>query len=835
MKKIIILLILLSLYMNNYAVYADEIQEVNFKEQKQEVLSSKTKQKYQNLCKDAEKFYQEKNYQKAKIVIEKAIALAPSLDEAYALQSNILLDNNKLEEAKVLAEKALNINPNNYKANYSIAFYYDEKDKNYIKAIGYYDKVLNVNHNHYASLIRKLWIYNNYFKNYNQVIELATSAISVNPKSAHIYFERSFAYKNKEQYKEALADINNAISLDPKNIKYQAEKAIIYADMNDAASALKMINPLIKKYPNNIELYLKRLYIYSHINASKTLIMKDLQLCEKFVNNDEDSLNNLISYYLKFDNYDKVIELSERIIALNPNNTKALTSYIIAELHFQNYSKALELLNNIPSEYRSQFPNYDFSMANVKLGLAGYDNKELINEAINYLNKSIEKNKNNHLSYGLRGLAYLFLGNYKDAYKDFVKSDKIKSNYYYILNILITKDIATYNNARVLNGGVRVWGVPEYMNEDEYDNTTWDKLADLKPNDVVVRINQSNSGYERNNDFIYSTIKLIKQRNCGIGKVYSLHMDDKHYGNTTKIVVSPYIDATYNIAQQISNDDYNLVLANQYYLLLRNYAYSMDGKNNINEEDINNFFDSLVDISEKDAFNMIMDLYKAFNYTDKELAYHFYIGLVNYIKMNLNSNLKNEYRQILKDSYLKMAEILMDDGNINKAIELYEEAIKYGYSKFDVYKSIALSYMDYNNHFKIIEYATKALSIKADGQLYACRGLARYKLKDYSSAILDLTKAVSYKEYAKIAYSLRADIYFEQERYQLAYSDYLKASTYEKTNPSYIYNAGICLYNQGKKLEAIKFLEQAKNISQKQGNSDMYRECVKLINKIKGY
>ena len=85
------------------------------------------------------------------------------------------------------------------------------------------------------------------------------------------------------------------------------------------------------------------------------------------------------------------------------------------------------------------------------------------------------------------------------------------------------------------------------------------------------------------------------------------------------------------------------------------------------------------------------------------------------------------------------------------------------------------------------------------------------------------------------AYWERAQVLFDQRKYAIALNDYIKYSSMNKDSAAAQYNAGICLYNTGKKQAAIPYIERAKNIAQRVGDKELYNKCVNMINNMKGY
>ena len=106
---------------------------------------------------------------------------------------------------------------------------------------------------------------------------------------------------------------------------------------------------------------------------------------------------------------------------------------------------------------------------------------------------------------------------------------------------------------------------------------------------------------------------------------------------------------------------------------------------------------------------------------------------------------------------------------------------------------------------------------------------------EFDGAVADYNKAIIYNKNLKLAYWERAQILFEQRKYSVAFNDYVKYSTFDKNDAGAQYNAGICLYNIGKKQAALPYLNKAKSLAQSSGNTELYNKSINVINEIKGY
>lgn len=202
--------------------------------------------------------------------------------------------------------------------------------------------------------------------------------------------------------------------------------------------------------------------------------------------------------------------------------------------------------------------------------------------------------------------------------------------------------------------------------------------------------------------------------------------------------------------------------------------------------------------------------------------------------INFGSPKKDLYR-ILALWYIEKGDAEYNIGDVESAIYCYNQATAYDYPKFEVYKHIGDIYFQEKKWFDATSYYTKALSTNKNAEVYFRRAYAYSEMNDNSSAMADYTKCISLNKNYSEAYWNRANIYFNRRKWGLAYSDYSKYASLNKNEPSAIYNMAICMLNQGNKKAAYPLFAKAKGMYQRERNSDGYNSCVMYMNRINGY
>lgn len=853
MKKILITCMLISMSATvPFACAEDSAQTLKDETvqsvDKEQSINKFDRAKYDKLCNEAKVLIEKKKYSQAEGVLQKAIALNPDLDMAYAQKARIYNKQKKYKEARIEAQKALKINDKNKEANIAMGQVLSNIDKDYQNALNYFNKVLEMQSNDVIALCNIAHTYGK-MSEYKKAIEYFTKALSDTTTDdlikQDIYKSRALLYFIIGENDLADKDIDIAIKLNSKDYEAYSIKGKILANKGKTLDAIKYSDKAIKlsKGANKAGLYLDRIYVYQKMGRSYYSIKDDFQLAEKYAGNDTFYLNMLARNLIDFEKNDEACRIYKKILEIDSSDHAATLNLVAALLNMKNYSQAKTVLedfkknnSNLVDTDERYKKNYYTNIAMAKFGMAQLNNKELINEAVKDLKTADNAKKDYFLANG-----YFILGDYKNAFEYYKR--KIEANNSYGFNetykLLMLKKLASYDG---YDKKTRSWAVPDWFsNYTEKIDLDWNMIANEIKNDPIARVNYANgAGLIEDKNYILSTIQMLRSKNYGVGKVYNLHIDDEAYGNTSRIVAFPYINTLDDKATSISDDDYNLILANQYYLLINNSLMHMPKYYSINETDVSNFFSAIEKIPSKTALDIITDLTDLSlaqwdMFDNKGVSLYFYNEMISYLKSKNLDKSSKEIKEHIKSIYLGMGDYYRKEKGIEEAMHYYNSAIPYGASAFEINKYIGDYYFSEDNYFKAIDYFTKALSAKNDAEIYLKRGYSKSKLKDYDGALYDYNKAIGYNKNLKLAYWERAQILFKQKKFSTALNDYLKYSSFDKKDASAQYNAAICLYNTGKKQQALPYLDRAKSLAQSSGETQLYNKSIQLINEIKGY
>ena len=224
-----------------------------------------------------------------------------------------------------------------------------------------------------------------------------------------------------------------------------------------------------------------------------------------------------------------------------------------------------------------------------------------------------------------------------------------------------------------------------------------------------------------------------------------------------------------------------------------------------------------------------------------------------YIKLNKKSLAEEEYQYISSNDayyfgdYAAKAKEANDEGNYQKAIEYYNQAIEIKEYDIDLLRARAWVYLslmkydsalmdfkqvaeitpDYYNYFNVaytldlldsietsIEYYDKSIELKSDYHLaYNNRGYEYFRLKKYKEAIKNYTLSISIKNDYHLSYYNRGIAYNTQKKYNKAIEDYKIAMGLTENSSSIIYDIALAYDKLKNKNDAFYYFNEYLKVS----------------------
>lgn len=430
-------------------------------------LSEQDKIKYEYMYFNANKERMIGNYQMSAGMFLQCTELDPTQPAAFYELANILDLTNQTAEAIIYAQKAVNLNGENYWYRFLYAHLL-QKSNRIDDAVKQYQILIQKNP-HNAELLYNLAGTQLYSGKYEEALKTYNKLETEIGVNEEISLQKQKIYIKLNNIDKAAEEIQKLIKAFPDETKYQGYLADMYLANNMQDKAFEIYQKILEKDPSDAFSHLA-LYEYYRNKGEKDKALSELKLV--FENPDfniDTKMQILLSYYadsekkpeLKQDAYD----LSRLLIKTHPDDAKSYTIY--ADFLYrdkkndgakENYLKAIELDSSkfaIWSQVvfiESDMQDFDGMLKHSKMALDLFPNQALFyffygvaniqkkqyQEAVDYL--SIGKDfvvKNPPL------LAQ-FYANLGDGYyrlKDHINSDKcyekaldIEPNNIYVLN-----------------------------------------------------------------------------------------------------------------------------------------------------------------------------------------------------------------------------------------------------------------------------------------------------------------------------------------------------------------------------------------------------------------
>jgi tetratricopeptide (TPR) repeat protein/S1-C subfamily serine protease len=439
----------------------------------------------------------EREYEAALASFELATETAPNFAPAFFYKSLVLRDLNRLEEALIAIDKAIDIQKNSQQENVNL---YSEKGgilsnlKRYGEAEVAYNQAIQRNPRSSFYNNRGLLYYNQgkpdlAVADYNKAIDLNSNfavaytnrgllyyeegssdlaladwnkAIDLNSNFAGAYNNRGLLYYEEGSSDLALADWNKAIDLNSNFAGAYNNRGLLYYEEGSSDLAVADYNKAIDLNPNLAQAYTNRGLLYYH-QGSPELALTDYNKAIALNPNFAEAYTNRGLLYYNQGSSDLAVADYNKAIDLNPNLAQAYTNRGLLyyhqgspELALTDYNKAISL-------------NPNFALAYTNRGVL-YKDQGKLDLALADLNKAIDLNPNEALAYNNRGALYKDQGKPELALADLNKAIDLNPN----------EALAYYNRGIV------------YYSQGKLDLALADlnKAIDLNPNEALAYYNR---------------------------------------------------------------------------------------------------------------------------------------------------------------------------------------------------------------------------------------------------------------------------------------------------------------------------------------------------------
>jgi tetratricopeptide (TPR) repeat protein len=170
--------------------------------------------------------------------INQFISKDSTIADAYAIRSTLLRRTGKYELAKKDAQKAIRLDPNNYKALTELGTIHVMLKK-FEEALQYYDKSIQVNPYYAPSYTCRGALKVYYLNMTEDGLSDYNVAITLDSKSHSAFYNRGLYYNDRGEYNKAILDFNRSLSILKKQSKVNFDRGIAFANTGKYKMALR--------------------------------------------------------------------------------------------------------------------------------------------------------------------------------------------------------------------------------------------------------------------------------------------------------------------------------------------------------------------------------------------------------------------------------------------------------------------------------------------------------------------------------------------------------------------------------------------------------------------
>jgi len=344
--------------------------------------------------KKAYELHERKNFEETEKLYKKILEIEPNNFGANYLLGTLFAQTKKLQEAKILLRKALQIDPDYADAHYNLGNVLTELEE-IQEAIICFEKAISINPKN-ADANNNL---GNLFKKIGKIMEaenLYKKAIEINPNYANAYNNLGAIFQKYKNFQEAIKFYKKTIELDPNFASAYNNLGIISYEVEEHKNAINYYEEAIKLKPDYAEAYNNLGKVYKELgNFEKTIIC--FENATKYDPNDLVALYNLTEFKNEILNLD--LQTNIKNIINNKNCTKVNLAYGYFLLSFyeknnKNYKKELEyLLEGHKNYFDSQKEKFKIVLdywAKIPFEINQFINSKKLLEVTNKKNKEIK-------------------------------------------------------------------------------------------------------------------------------------------------------------------------------------------------------------------------------------------------------------------------------------------------------------------------------------------------------------------------------------------------------------------------------------------------------------
>lgn len=227
--------------------------------------------------------------------------------EGYWHRAEVYFAQEQLNHSIGDLNRALLFIGDNERDKYEILFdrgFCKKYKKDYTGAEKDFRRILEEFDNNHLKTLKHLGIVLNYAERYQESVTYLSKAAMLAPEQAHLYVSLGFTYISMKDYKTALDIFNQALELAPQKSSTQAlcysNRSYCLLQLGEPKAAMKDANLSIQLLPNNAYAYRNRAHIYLYKNkVEKACVDIETALSLGFIENYKEELESLRAEHCK--------------------------------------------------------------------------------------------------------------------------------------------------------------------------------------------------------------------------------------------------------------------------------------------------------------------------------------------------------------------------------------------------------------------------------------------------------------------------------------------------------------------------------------------------------
>jgi len=257
----------------------------------------------------------QKNILNTTLSTKEHVALQRKFNEAVALHQN-----NLLEQAKVLYEEVLKLNPHHSDALHLLGLIFLSY-KDFETSLELINQSIALN-SQYATAYANRGVVLQELQRYEEALESYNSAIALNPNHADTYFKRGNVLRRVRRYEEALASYVQALRINPNHADILFHCGNILHVLHKHEEALKLYQKALSINPNHASVYSNLGNVFKALERYDEAL-KSYNQAIALQPRHADAHSNRGYLLQELKQYDEVLKSYDQAIIIDPNHSDA--------------------------------------------------------------------------------------------------------------------------------------------------------------------------------------------------------------------------------------------------------------------------------------------------------------------------------------------------------------------------------------------------------------------------------------------------------------------------------------------------------------------------------